>query len=802
MRKTETVTLHFDLSHVKHLPEDQEFTLRALGNHTTLEPHTDETRRHHAQHNRALLAMPESDLSRLTHFAQGVEVPADAVGLHWVGYPSRNPDAATDEVAAVFQHVPADAVRRAVRAMKRDSYLPVPAVLAHYGVTDLSEDDAEEFCVDASTTVNYISTALTIVMQHPEIGTLVPEQHHRIAQEIVARQSSFPQVWQYLSTHPAEGTEPWYGNTYVKDPDGKVMPPAPNLKGSDGRAVPWPTKTINGQQVQVIPQHNLSAGLADQVTPVVQEAVKVIKDTPWLKGQHWSTQHGVTQVSRSNVPPSPVAVSAPRLAAAETVAPALSAWTIASKTAHFGLDLYPASVKFDEVLKTLSFDVRNWPNRGLGVYVQFLDAANQPIDRPASWQDQLPAGFLQKWLEPNNTKMYLQHIGAGLTFFGAPLLFLMDPLTLSFEVPDSASGANVLIGGMGNGYWDMDVDWPGLIYTSLLSYGLPSLLCALSVGVQGRKWYMEFFSETRNVILLLQAASPILGLGAYAAIEVIGLKAFLVRFAEFAVGILLGSGLSAFALKLTGYVTAMELADNAPMIGWGLRVAGQTAAIADMVATSVEVALSPATYSLDVKRSMTLNVNVNPDPTHGTKTQKPIWPQVSDHFVLSVQYKGGTTLRKSGPMPGQEDASISVSFATATGDALPSAPGQQFQIIADIYSASNWLCGKWVSGWIQAVPTDGSARTETGSIIEQLVPLTAATTYSHEAKLDYDGTSRSYVWEKTIFSISDTLESSFVAGLTPQPVEMPSGPVGCDSRILRLSRPGASRVSGRSSTRR
>lgn len=765
MREVEQVILHFDLSHLGHLPADQEFTLHALGKRMTLVRHNDTTRREHAQRNRALAAMPEEHLQRLTHFAETVELPADAVGFHWVGYPSSRPGAVSDEIAVVFQHVPAAAVRRAVRAMRRDAGLAVPHVLAHYGVTEVAPyADDEALHVDASNTINYIQTALTMIMQHPEIGTLVPELHYRIGQQLVVKQPTFTQLWQYLSTHPAEGNDPWYENTYVMDPNGNVMSPDPNLTDKDGQPVVWPKATVNGQQVSVIPQHKLSDDLSTVLKPVVQQVGVAVKQQPWLKGQQWTNQHGVTQLSRTNVAPT----QAPRVALATESAQA--DWTIVNKTSQYGLDLYQNSIKFDGSNNTLSFNVKNWPNRGLGAYVQFLDPNDNPISNPVGWNDRLSfaPGFIRNWLEPNNSKWYLQHIGAGSVFFGAPVWAAETPI--SFVVPSAASGANVLIGGLGNGNWDMDVDKVGLIYTCVVSYGIPSVLSILSVGVQSTQWYMEFFEDTEKVVTLIGVGfgpfGALLGIGS----ATLGVESTLIAAAQFVAGIIFSTGLSQLALKITGYVTAMELAENAPYVGWALRIASQASAIADMIATSIEVGLSPATYDLQAKRSMSLNVSVSPDPTHGTKTQKPIWPATSDHYVITVQYKGGTTLTKAGPMPGAEDAPIAVTYATATGDALPSAPGQQFQIIANIYSATNWICGKWVSGWIDAVPTDGDSRSEAGSIIEQLVPLTATTEYSHDAKLNYDGTSKTYVWEKTIFTISDTLESSFVTGPAPAAV--------------------------------
>ena len=81
--------------------------------------------------------------------------------------------------------------------------------------------------------------------------------------------------------------------------------------------------------------------------------------------------------------------------------------------------------------------------------------------------------------------------------------------------------------------------------------------------------------------------------------------------------------------------------------------------------------------------------------------------------------------------------------------AISAAPGAQIQVSCNIYSATDWLCGKWTSSWVAAVAPDGSNNTLTlvGSIIEFLVPLTAQTQYGHYQKLAYKN--EHLVWERT-----------------------------------------------------
>ena len=512
MRRTEKVTLHFDLTHMSHLPDDHPFHLKAMGSHKALQRHCAETLDHHSTKNKALGTLSLDHRQRVTHFVEEVELPADAVGFHCVSYPSTNPNAVSDEVAVVFQHVPSAEVRRAVRAMKRDGVPIAPALLADYGVTAVPDGiDHEDFHVHASLFVNHMKTALTMVMQHPEIGTPVGDLHYRIAHELVMTEPSFTQLWQYLSTNPPEGKNPWYENTIVKTSDGTPMEPyeGPDALDKDKKPVKWKTQLINGKQVPVIPQHKLSDGLSEVANPVVKAVGKLVKQKPWLKGTHWTSPTGVTAKSKTNVTSTPPQRPQPMTRDVRGTGPAAADWEFVNITDQYKMHLRPDSLKYDSGKKVMSLTVDNWFNRSLGVHVQFLDEANEPIPNPKGWVDQFPAFLpdaVKKWLEPNPSKPYLQQIGAGNVFFGIAFPQMTAPTELSFTVPDHAPTVRVLLGGLGNGHWDMDVDKVGLIKTCLVSYGVPLALMALSVGATFYKPWNEFFDDAENVATLAGVA--------------------------------------------------------------------------------------------------------------------------------------------------------------------------------------------------------------------------------------------------------------------------------------------------------
>jgi hypothetical protein len=530
------------------------------------------------------------------------------------------------------------------------------------------------------------------------------------------------------------------------------------LVGEDGEAVEWPTATIDGKEVPAIPQFELSEALEEVLGPVVRELRTAVMKVPRLKGQQWTTQHGVTQVTRTDTPPDQTR------RAADLGAPVAADWTVVNKTSTYGLDLFQDSIAFDEKTQTLKFDVKNWPNRGLGVYVQFVDVDGTPIKcLPPSGLQRWPED-LRKWVQPNDTKGYLGYLSAGNTMFGIPIWAERTPIELG--LPNDAVGANVLFGGLGLGNWDLEVDKLGITYTCVVCYGIPSLLMALSVGVTTSTWFREYFVNASNVALMVRASRAIIETLLHMSPEDAGAartRTILLQMAKFVAAIVFSTTMLTLATKVAGYVAAVQIGMNVPFIGWALRVAGIAAAAADMTATTIEVGLSPATYQLQAKRSMTLKATVTPDPQHGTGT-KSAWPHDSDRFVVDVRYKGGTTLTKSGRMPAamrDNGKPIEVTFSSDTGDALPAAPNQRFQIVASIYSSSNSLRGKWVSEWLPALPTDGNVCCECGAIEEQLVPLLPSTQYQHGAKLGYDATEKSYDWktttappEKTVVNLS------------------------------------------------
>ena len=195
-----------------------------------------------------------------------------------------------------------------------------------------------------------------------------------------------------------------------------------------------------------------------------------------------------------------------------------------------------------------------------------------------------------------------------------------------------------------------------------------------------------------------------------------------------------------------------------------MKAASVAADATSLIATTVECLASPATYLVEVTRTMDLTVTVTPDPAHARPGQKPIWPLVGDHYVITVTYpappgqEGGTSYALAGPMPGDHTMPIVVTFAD-----IPA--GGQCEVTASIYSASDWMAGRWVSGWFSASPDPVSSQLSAGgAITESLVPLTASTEYSQKQRITYDAATQRHIWQVTRFTIDASLASDLDTG--------------------------------------
>jgi hypothetical protein len=666
-------------------------------------------------------------------------------------------------------------------------------------------------------------TAQSIVLHHPEIGSVNPGVQAFILDEYLnpLHSQDMSDLVKYIQDHPPSSdpdTYGWYNKSWVmwakEDQTGPTQPgrvpemvPAEvdmTIKYKGGATITdWPTPPNADYpgmgSYNLTDEYDPPAGNPDNPSlieasgPVVKSTLIATKNDPDLNGLLWNKQNGVT-----NVPPTAPTVTDSRsegsmrrtatsvgatFAGAAAEGSAAQGFTVKNQTSSYGLELY--DLTFDTGTKNVTLPVKNWPSRYLGAYVEFQKEDGTPIKRSdiKGWTDNVP-DFVSWFVQSSDTKNYLTWLSAGNAIFGVPVPPLTQKTDLKFLWPDEASRGLVLLGGLGvaEGFrdWDTAVDIVGVLGTGFVNFGIGTLTLVADVyivnpfldGLKGDK--AVAFYAVMGVI-----GASALVVGSFEADTSWG-KMILSKLADTAASAIFGAigkrAVTAIAKEYvkqfsflsaltTSEITAEEALEAVPVAGWALRVVSVASDIAALAATTVECLLSPATYSLEILRTMDLTVTVRPDPTHGKTGFKPIWPAVADHYVIQVKYPsgnnqdGGTTYTLAGPMPGQHDEDIVVTF--------PGIPaGGKIEIVAQIYSAANWLAGAWNGGWINAVPDANDKLAASGAIVEFLVPLTPATTYSQKQAIAYSVDKKHY-WAVSAFSIDAILVPDLDKGGTP-----------------------------------
>lgn len=819
MTTTQPSHLHFDLS---GFSPDLEFrVLHGVKGGTPLARYADAPSKleEHRAANAALAAIPDAHLAKVTHYVEDIHVPTRGIYRHQVVFPSFD-DHPLPELAMVFAHIGEDDVMHALTRTpayqdKRTGHL----VAATYDVDqDTLLRDYSAIHIGAATIKPPGVTAQDLVRSHPEIGTVNGVVAKYVLDTYVSDGIAFSELVQYLQENGPGTDEQWYNKSWsMWAPNGGPMVPAvvnTDIKFGPLKETPdWPTPP--GSDKPGMPTYVLTdeydppaktkrgAGVVGAAAPVVQQVLRQTKADETLNGVLWSKQNGTTEKGSSTT--TPVQRLAP-LAAAQTSAPAAvfvgeasnaKGFALKDVTSAYGLYSYPDEMAFDAAKRTLTLPVKNWFSRYLGAYVEFQKQDGTPIKRtditaanpanpgtPYTWTDNLPFEGVRSFVEPSDTKNYLTWLSSGSAIFGAPCPPLTQKSDLTFLWPDAASRAVLLFGGLGcaAGFsdWDSDVDIVGVLGTGIVNYGVGVAL--LFVGVYVINPIVKYFKDEW-------------GVGFYAIAGTIGAtglivgtafhdtsfgKAILSKLAGFAASAIFGSFselvITGFAKKaaehmaeaageLAAEMTAEQALEQIPAAGWALKIASIAADVVALAATTVECVISPATYELDVLRTMDLTVTVSPDPRHGKKGFEPVWPLVSDHYVVRVTYPGssgsagGTTYTLAGPMPGAHDAPITVTF---TG--IPA--GGKVDVTGNIYSSNDWLCGRWDSGWINAVPDDNSKLSAGGAIKEELVPLTPTTTYSQKQTLAYSAAAKHH-WAVYIFTVDGALTGDFDKGGAP-----------------------------------
>ena len=307
-----------------------------------------------------------------------------------------------------------------------------------------------------------------------------------------------------------------------------------------------------------------------------------------------------------------------------------------------------------------------------------------------------------------------------------------------FTFDDQASRAVVSLGGLGQVPFSWPYDGDGIGLTALFNYAVPTAFLALGKAVDDSgDWSEVEKSVAGKALAVLEAATggPIasaVGTGDAQLTDV--LYAVANCAASLLLGVLTSKGCEALQEYITEKLGAAAAEESAPFVGWVATAIGAAADVASMVETSVEVARSPATMSLDIERTMNVEVTVEGDAQHQGHL-----PETATRYLISITYDDGPVYSYAGQLTGTTQDSVTHTFA-----GLPA--GGNITVLASFFSKTGWLAGHGVSPSTQAQPNkDSTLVMDAFPVKENTVPLTATTTYTLKEKLGFQGGSRVWV---------------------------------------------------------
>lgn len=730
-------TFHFQLISCK---DNENLTVNVGLNRHSLQVHTEESLRQAALTNRGLALLPEESLRTFSHYVEVPEghLPDDRLIRISVTSPDVDPAIYLPALHHVSYHIPERSSRKYFERMyarRGDCHHPKLEAL---GVTQhhnkLSAAELIHANVETEYLLSYMDVAIAIISSNPELSSYQPYTASIVKHDHIAPLSSVNPT-QYNQIHKladaiqrqkeATSEGGWAKITDSVDQHGKSLyyecDYGTHKKGDRILIYKWSDLTIENA---VAP----NAGAMRSASNDIQ-----------LQNHTWSVNQGRVAIqqqagtSNATLKKSDATVNLSE----RSQDPAYN-WTVREVTPGHGLSVYPGTLKFKDNI--FSIDVKNNYLRTLSAYAQFINDKGEPIQNPDGWNENLPAS-IRNWFETDEKK-YIGLVRSVNTLFGIPMP--TDPTTLLLHFPDNATGLNLMFGGLGTSKWDGDVDLSGALLTGLFQYGLPSLYLAAGAAITSSAWFNKFIEDKESVVAVLGVAFYIVGGGVATAAAVFNTKRVLFSFADAIGGILLAQGLEKLRSYVTVQITAAEVEDNIPYLGWALRAASMALNVSEMAVTTGEILSSPATLTVSLTRAMNLTFTLNPDPTHGEEghTGTSVWPGKADHYQVTVQYEGGTNYVLKGRMPDTSSSEpIHLTFADVP-------VGGRLRIIAGVYSENGWLCGKYESDRLPAFPDSGSTTLlVSGNITEILVPLTQNTQYRYKAKVVFDASSKKHMWQ-------------------------------------------------------
>jgi len=708
--------IHFDL---RHIAATDRLEIRFRGKRFKLQPHGKESLAAAAAEDPAFRALPPQAHACFGHFADiaaAQDMGDTPIHVHVVE-PEQN-GAFLPKVVAMTILIPEAHLLKfwerqlklytqplhRIRSLRRHTVRRRPQVfsakLADLGVTSLGvhslgADLAQvaQTLVETQFIVTPLDTAATLVSYHPNLaniqsGTAANIRNNHILPDPDIDPDQY-NAMQLLKNSIVAAGDDWSPVIPCTDQNGKPLTAAYDLTDPDGSGI---------KQGDALFTYGLADDVNTQLAPACAGANQSASDDMTLANQTWSPTTGTSSLMSD-------AGSANGAGAVRAAAPSYK-WTVNEQTDHHGVSVDTGSIKIDPS-NAFSIDAGNSYLRTLYTGYQLLDDAGNPIG--------------------SKTKLY--SIGATNTILGIPVS--TDPTPLQFNL-GAASAVRLYFGSLGTSDWDEDFSTPGALLTCLWQYGIPIVFMLAGQAITSTATFNKIVNDRDLTVAAIGVAFPIVGGGLATGSALLSTKTMMLKFANVVLSIVVQKGMDALGKWLLAQVKAGAIKDSFGPVGWALRAAAALMSFELMAITTGEVLSSPACITATVSRALDVSLTLLPDPRHGEagKPETAVWPAIARRYVVTLQYKQGTSRQLTGELPAvTSNKPLPLVFSTVPA-------GGKFRIIAGVYSASGWLAGSWQSDWLDAIPNQGTTLALGNfSITENLVPLAPDTQYVFKERI-------------------------------------------------------------------
>lgn len=690
-------TMQFDLSHNGRLAAACLVAFNSESYLAKLKPHDDASRRRFRERTPELEAIPDE---HLTHYLEDVDLPADA--LQFLTVIGTTSDGAPALLGAVISIPSATLAEYAERAVRGEAALP-RALMARYGIGEDAGALARVLEVSNSC-VNPLTTAVAFCFHHPDLMNLNLTLG---ANTLIA----------YIQDLPASCTNPDLGCKYIDGLAFEIATHSPATTTPGGWATLVPQTYADGkplldQNGDPVYRYDLSDGTTQQMAEPLRQVLAAVFDDAKYEGSNWNATTGLANIEQSGAaaPPggSPFEVQA----------------SLPVGSTHNGIEFVSLAVT-DAASRGIDLEIRNRYLRWLRAYAQYFapDGTPLPVQSPTD--------------DDTTRAKYLREITSNNQIMGIPLMGNdVSKTNLRFEIPEAASKARIIIGGLGMGGEAFCPEaLVGSALTLAFNIGLPTLLLSWGIGetASAGVGLLANNQELRDAIvgsvrmwLISNGASY--GVGIYGSETSKDVACFIAALGNSLIQVLMES------IPLIAQYIAIQGSEQAvtavPILGAVFKVLEIYATLAAIAVCIGEVLASQALTENDITLSFDVNLTIKPEDFR--------FPPEADSYDVVVSLDKSVSFTASGSIDPGTTSPIPVALQN-----IPS--GGQLSVEVVLKSSNGWIAATAAAGPLPATPDGAGLITLT--VKNRLVPLTAQTQYQHTFKLEYQGGER--VWMQT-----------------------------------------------------